>query len=142
MIRKVIKLAEKTLVVSLPSKWAKEHGVKKGAELEVEPGENKLIISTKKEQAPSKATIHLTGPLTLARKRIRTAYKRGFDELELTFSDPKTINAIKRELSELLGYEIIKQGEKHCIIKNIAKAMDEEFDNILRRLFLMNLYIL
>jgi len=137
MIRKVIQLAEKTLVVSLPSKWVKAHGVKKGDELEIEPAEGKLIIHTNKEKTPKKATIHLTGPLEIVRKRIRTAYKRGFDELELTFSDPKTINEIKKELPQLLGYEIVKQGEKHCIIKNIATAMDEEFDNILRRLFLM-----
>ena len=137
MIRKVIRLAEKTLVISLPSKWAKSQGVTKGDELEVEPAENKLIISTQKEIARQKASIHFTGPLELVRKRIRTAYKRGFDELELTFSDPKIISEIKKELNQLLGYEIVKQGEKHCIIKNIATAMDEEFDNILRRLFLM-----
>ena len=137
MRRKVIQLAEKTLVISLPSKWVKSQGVQKGSELEVEPAEGKLIVSTKKSLRPKKAIIHLTGTPDLIRKRINTAYKRGYDELELTFSDPKAISAIKKELDVLLGYEIVKQGEKHCIIKNIATAMDEEFDNILRRLFLM-----
>jgi len=139
MRRKVIQLAEKTLVVSLPSKWVKANNVKKGSELEVEPAESRLIISTEKCKKHSKAKIHLTGHPELARKRINTAYKKGYDELELTFSDPKIINAIKKELDILLGFEIVKRGEKHCIIKNIASAMDEEFDNILRRLFLMML---
>ncbi len=137
MKRKVIRLAEKTLVISLPSKWAKAHGVKKGSELEVEPSDATLIIRTHAAKTPAKASLHLSSSPELARKRIRTAYKRGFDELELTFSDPKIIKALQHELSSLLGYEIVKQGEKHCIVKNIAATMDDEFDTILRRLFLM-----
>ncbi len=136
MKRKVIQLAHKTFVVSLPSKWVKKLGIKKGDELEVDDSGKSLSIAT---QSKSKSTvsIHLNGPEELMRRRINTAYKRGFDELELTYDDPKAIKAIQKELDLLLGYEIVKHGEKHCIIKCIANTLEEEYDVILRRIFLM-----
>ncbi|MEM4264150.1 MAG: phosphate uptake regulator PhoU [Candidatus Woesearchaeota archaeon] len=136
MKRKVIQLAGKTFVVSLPSKWVKKQGIKKGDELEVDDSGKSLSIATQ-GRGRSTASIHLNGPEELMRRRINTAYKRGFDELELTYDDPKAIKAIQKELDLLLGYEIVKHGEKHCIIKCIANTLEEEYEVILRRIFLM-----
>ena len=43
---------------------------------------------------------------------------------------------IEDVLSSTMGFEIVSQGEKSCTIKSIARAVEEEFDNILRRVFL------
>jgi len=43
MKRKVSQIGPATLMVSLPSKWAKQFGVKKGSELEIEEKGNKLL---------------------------------------------------------------------------------------------------
>ena len=43
---------------------------------------------------------------------------------------------ISNELELLMGYEIINQEHDHCIIKRIATAMDDDFDNILDRIFI------
>lgn len=137
MKRKIIQLAGKTFVISLPIKWAKLYGLKKGQELELIEKGKSLIINTQKEIEFSKIKIHLSGPDEFIAKRINTAYKSGYDELELSYDDASVVKIIKKELEYLMGYEIVKQGEKYCFVKNIAIQMDEELDNILRRIFLM-----
>ncbi|MEK6839758.1 MAG: hypothetical protein AABX72_02355, partial [Nanoarchaeota archaeon] len=44
----------------------------------------------------------------------------------------------KKELDMYLGFEIIEQGKKYCIIRNVADAMEQEFDVVLRKIFFMN----
>jgi phosphate uptake regulator len=75
------------------------------------------------------------------RRYISTLYKQGFDEIEITFEDSGVVDFIQKELEELLGFEIFNQTEKSCTLKNIAPGLDTEFDNILRRIFLMNVSI-
>ena len=48
MGRKVIQIADSTQLISLPRKWALQHGIKKGDELEVEEKGRKIVISTEK----------------------------------------------------------------------------------------------
>ena len=59
MKRKIIKLAEKTLVVSLPSSWVNAQGLKKGDELQVMPPHGEFYVesdskASKKEFSPVK----------------------------------------------------------------------------------------
>ena len=48
MKRKVIQLAGKTSVISLPSKWVQQQGIKKGDELEIKEEGSKIIVSSEK----------------------------------------------------------------------------------------------
>jgi Na+/phosphate symporter len=43
---------------------------------------------------------------------------------------------VEEVLNSTMGFEIISQGEKTCVVRSIAKAVESEFDNILRRVFL------
>ena len=54
MKRKVIKLADKTSVVSLPSKWIKNYKVEKGDELDLEEIGNSILIKPSKQQTEIK----------------------------------------------------------------------------------------
>ena len=45
MKRKVIQLAGKTLVVSLPHLWVKKHGVKKGHDMELQEKGTNILLS-------------------------------------------------------------------------------------------------
>ena len=72
----------------------------------------------------------------------------GFDEIKISFNTPLTayfrthenvnvITVINKEVSRLIGYEIIQQKENFCIIKDISTTSIKEFDNVLRRIFLL-----
>jgi phosphate uptake regulator len=137
MKRKVIQLAGKTLLVSLPSKWAKLYGINKGDEVEVEQREKSLFITTEKPAAVEKKELVLEGSDEFIRRTIGIEYKKGIEELMLKFESPKTIGIVKDAVSKAMGFEIISQGEKFCLVKSVAAALEAEFDNILRRIFLL-----
>lgn len=139
MERKAIQLAGKTLVVSLPSKWAKHYGIKKGDTLIVEEKERSLIIKTSRDVSVEKVQLNLEGPYEFIKRSIDVAYKKGVDELNLSFDDVKTRNIIEKVLESTMGFEIISSKEKSCLVKSVATAIEGEFDNILRRSFLIML---
>lgn len=136
MERKVIQLAGKTLVVSLPSKWAKKYGIKKGDTLFIEEKEKSLAVKTSKAVDIEKMQLSLEGPFEFIKRNVDVAYKKGVDELRLDFNDPKIKKVVSGVLDSTMGFEIISQGEKSCTIKSVATAVEGEFDNILRRVFL------
>ncbi len=137
MKRKVIQLAGRTLVVSLPSEWAKKYHIEKGDDIEVIESGKSITYATSTNKEEGKIALHLKGEPEFMKRRINVAYKRGFDELELSYDDGKTIKLIQIELSTLVGFEITHHGKNSCIVKNIAETLESEFDTILRRVFLM-----
>jgi len=142
MKRKVIQIAESTQLVSLPRKWALKNGIKKGDELDVTIVNNRLMISTENEHIHSKTKIDLSDyPKTLIRWTILSLHKSGYDEIEVLFNQNKQLKYVQEIIKEgnLLGFEIMEQGERRCLIKVISKGLEEEFDPILRRAFLVTL---
>ncbi len=139
MKRKVIQLAGKTFVVSLPLKWAVLHNIKKGQELEVELGNNQLSVFTKNFKTALKTELFLDCNEEFAKRRINTLYKRGFDQITVTVNNSRLLNQIQEELNILLGFEVIDRSERSCVIKNIALQSEEELHVLLRRVFLINL---
>lgn len=137
MKRKVIQLAGKTLVVSLPSKWAKQHGVKKGDELEIEEQGSKLGIKTDTTKETTKKELNCDKLEMLTRRSLLRQYHEGTDEIQANFSNPKKIQDIKEYLDELIGYEIVKQGNNYAVISDVTGQKQQDFDQIMRRLFLL-----
>lgn len=137
MKRKVIQLAGKTLVVSLPSKWAKKYGIKKGDDVDVEEGERKLVI---KGHGEGEKTVKVLDAkdLNLMLKRVTGAlYKAGYDDIEITYYTPEQYAIIRDVLNKMcMGFEIVRHGQRTIQIKNLSDLHYQEFENILRRLFL------
>jgi phosphate uptake regulator len=137
MRRKIIQIAESTQLISLPRKWAKLHGIKKGDELEIEEQGSKLIVSTTHEGEIKKGVLDLRDQPKLKRRSICAAYLKGYDELEILYSKPEYIQIIQTVLPEFTGYEIVKQDKNSCVIKQISKPTAEEFENVFNRLWLL-----
>ena len=137
MKRKVIQIAESTQLVSLPRKWCIAHGLKKGDEVEVEEHGNKIQISTTKDALLETAKLHFSSADQFLQRPLMTFYRMGYDQVEITFDDPKVISHIQKETERLMGFEIVSQTERSCVVKNVAAALDTEFENILRRIMRM-----
>jgi phosphate uptake regulator len=132
MQRSVIRLAGKTFVVSLPSKWCKANGVTKGALLEVTPHGRTLLVGS---QGPSHDKLKLAydGHADGIKPLLTSAYKRGYDEIELGIG-PGMMRQIQRTIDEeLVGFEIINQGKSHCTIRTVTDEREEEYDQIMQR---------
>jgi phosphate uptake regulator len=138
MKRKVIQLAGKTLVISLPSKWAHKYNIKKGDSLEVEEAESKLVIGSTSELVRDKTQIDITNlKKALVWRYITAAYIKGNDELEIVYNNPKAIEIIQQIIPTLVGFVIIKEGKNYCIAKDLSGTTTTEFENVLRRTFLL-----
>lgn len=137
MKRKVIQIAESTQLISLPRKWAIRYNIKKGDELEVEEKANQLVVSTEKGMEVEHVELDATPLKDMVPRVIHSLYKRGVDEIRVTFKTPEELSTIQRALGkETVGFEIVEQGATSCLIKNVSGDL-EEFDQVLRRTFLL-----
>jgi phosphate uptake regulator len=135
--RKVIQIANSTQLISLPIKWSKKYGIKKGDELEVEEQGNKVVISTEKGFKLEKGELNINNLEPMILRSIVALYKKGIDEIKVTFDKPELIESIQKAIGkEAVGYEITKQGKNYCIIKHVSGEL-EQFEPVVRRTFLL-----
>ncbi len=146
--RKVSLIGPTTLMISLPSKWVKEYGVRKGDELNIDTSGRNLIIETSSLRKSKPLIINLNGMnANLIRYNLFAAYRGGFDRIKLSFSDESVFDENRKKkllvfdviddvVSNLIGVEIFVQRESYIEIKEVSAVNHEEFLNTLRRIFI------
>ncbi|MBS3168472.1 AbrB/MazE/SpoVT family DNA-binding domain-containing protein [Candidatus Woesearchaeota archaeon] len=150
MKRKIIKLGTATLVASLPSKWIKRFNIKQGDEVEVEERGNELVIATQKHSQNEQKLINITDLDTkLVARYILSSYILGCDEMKIRFENNEilnikhntkipTMNFIQQIVNtKLIGVEVIEQKGNYCIIKDLTGTAENEFNRVIRRVFLL-----
>jgi phosphate uptake regulator len=138
MNRKLIRLAEKTLVVSVPSAWAKEHGLDKGDEVSCMVDNEKLIIvPPTKSAALASITISVEGlSERLLRWQISSLHKQGFDEIIITSFSEEQYGIIEDLVQHLfIGFIVKDKSRLRIIVGQVAVVDASEFDSTLRRSF-------
>ena len=137
MKRKVIQIADSTQLVSLPRKWALLHGIKKGDEVDIREEGGRLLITTEDSFSPSRVEINTEGLGIMISRYIHALYKKGVDEIYITYKTQADMQAIQNALGkEAVGFEITNQGNNFCEIKHVSGEL-EDFDPILKRTFLL-----
>lgn len=139
MKRKIVQHGSSSLTVSLPYSWAKKFNLKKGDEIDLDEKGSYIVISPKEASTSNKATFIIKNKKTFLGRYIINLYKQGYDEIEIICEEGLPIHVITDVLNEVIGFEIVEQGAKRCIIRNIAQAVDSEFDMMLRRAFLVTI---
>jgi phosphate uptake regulator len=165
MKRRVIKQGHNTLTITIPSKWGKKYNIQSGDEIELDEKESSLVINAKQTQDVRAITLDLRDvPIPFLWRTLISAYRAGYDEITIRFQNPKItgknvytgfgynnlqwlfykgivdlspIEAIQALVNRLIGIEIIDQKENFCIIKEMGETTYKEFDNALRRIFLL-----
>ncbi len=137
MKRKLIKQGTGTMMISLPSKWVKEHNLAKGAEINLEVSNDTLVISAREVVLKSETSIHLT---ELTESSIRTSitntYRSGFDKVKIYFTDEKQFAVLNEVVkTRLLGFEIVKKSKDYCLVENITEPSLDQFDTIVHKIF-------
>ncbi|MDP7324284.1 MAG: AbrB/MazE/SpoVT family DNA-binding domain-containing protein [Candidatus Woesearchaeota archaeon] len=138
MRRKLVQHGGSTLVVSIPSKWAKKHELEKGQEISIEEKENSLIVTTAGEKGGKKKKEISIESFTYysLRSIISGLYRTGYDEIKIHFEDKIPISMIHNIMDLLPGYEANFISENTCVITSIIKASDEMVDSMINKLFL------
>ena len=138
MKRKIIQHGPSTLIISLPSTWVKQNGIKKGDELDVKEEGKTLIVGAVKAntQFLLSEDISKFKPFLVTRLLVR-AYQKGYDRVHLTHNDVDLLKTIQEKILELIGFEIIEQNSKTCLIQSISSNIELDFENSLRKAFLI-----
>lgn len=149
--RKVFKQGPATLVVSLPSKWARENKINAGNELSVLPVGNSITFS-KTDQKIGKKEITLNlddfSYHFILSRSLAVLYKTGYDKITLTYSDPnrylKKANkdiALKASIQEIVkrfvGAEIASQSATKTEIECFLTEISPDLDKISKRIFFL-----
>lgn len=138
MKRKIVKLGEQTLVVSLPSSWLKEQGLTKGDELEATIAEQKLVLTPPVKKAGSQSIqldIKDVDERTL-RWQVSSLHKQGFDEIVVINYTDEQYKVIEDLITNLfLGFIVKDKTKLRIVIGQVALVDAAEFDATLRRVF-------
>lgn len=149
MKRKVVQHGPATLIMSLPKAWVSKYGIAKGDELHVMDQDNTLLVSTEMHVRSMEIDVDISGlDRTSIMYVIRGYYRLGYDVLRLRFSestvkygrkneDLSVISIIHTEVNRLVGYEIIDEKRNSCTIKDLQETSGKDFDQVLRRVFLL-----
>ena len=136
--RKIVLHGSSTLTISLPANWTKKFNVKKGDELNLEEFGKELRINTEKEFDSEKKQIDIGHFNRLGKTYLTSLYRQGYNEIDLNYKNSNYIKTIQEILSkEITGFEIIKQSSNSCLIKDLTGHNKNEFDNVLRRIWLL-----
>jgi len=164
MKRKIIKQGHNALTLTLPSDWTKRFNLEAGCEVDVEEKDNGLFVSTEKNDRIRSAEFDITGmDIPTVWKYFMAVYREGYDEVRIHFDPAMELEspykffthhrldvrykktAEKRPIVEVLqgfvarfiGYEIVEHGKNFILIKEMGTITGKEFDNSLRRIFLL-----
>jgi phosphate uptake regulator len=164
MIRKVIRQGHNTLTITLPSEWARRFNLDAGNEVSLTEKENGLFVSTEKNWQQKKVQIDIAGlDLPTIWKYFMAVYREGYDEVKVIFDPNKplpnpyrffthhlvdsrykggetntpVVEVLQGFVSRFIGFEIIEHGSDYILVKEMGSPTSKEFENSLRRIFLI-----
>ncbi|MCX6707564.1 MAG: AbrB/MazE/SpoVT family DNA-binding domain-containing protein [Candidatus Woesearchaeota archaeon] len=141
MKRKLVRQGRNALTVTLPAEWTKKFGLKAGDEVDIEQKDRNIIIGGEGEKEIKRASIDATKiSERVLRWQLSGLHKGGWDEIEIIFEKKEAIDVIDDLMKNLfMGFAIVEQTDKRCLIKSISREMETEFDAILKRAFLVTI---
>ena len=125
-------------MISLPRKWAKQYGLKKGDELELTEKGKELVLTTEKaKEEESETVVEIKDVDKFMGRLIFAPYRFGYNKVEIRYTCSSVAPKIQECLDQLLGFEIVEQGSNFMKVEMVAKEMETEFEKMLRRILLM-----
>ncbi len=164
MRRKIIKQGHNTLTITLPSEWTRKFNLQAGSEIELIERENGLFLSTEKNGDSKRAEFDITGmDIPTIWKYFMAVYREGYDEVRVKFPpnikldnpykffthhkldikygkerDKSTVlSALQGFSTRFIGYEIVEHGKDYVIVRDMGELTSKQFDNSLRKVFLL-----
>lgn len=137
MKRKLVKQGAATLMISIPSKWAKANNLDKGDEIDIQEKDSMLILSLNEQKLKEKEITINSLTESATRTILTSTYRAGYDRVTINYSDKEAIKLIEKVINNhLLGFETIKKDAKKCIVENITEPSVEQLENVFTKVFL------
>ncbi|MBN1544533.1 AbrB/MazE/SpoVT family DNA-binding domain-containing protein [Candidatus Woesearchaeota archaeon] len=151
MKRKVNRVGQNTLTVSLPAKWVKNTGIKAGDELDIEEEGNNLIL-VKEKPAKKIKTVVLnidTFNKMLLNRYFHEFYRQGVEEIILKFTKEKMPDYksgpsiyidkhVKKLVERFIGLEITSQTKNKIVLQSLMGEEEHgKMDVVQKRVYFL-----
>ncbi len=165
MKRRIIKQGHNTMTLTLPSEWTKKLNLQAGDEVDVVESDGSLVVNGKQHTGFKSTTIDITGlRIPMLWRFFQSAYREGYDEIKIVYDSSKKdfegaynyyssqfeyrrlgekpakktpLETIQELVDRFVGVEVIDNSKDGCIIREMGEPSAKEFDNSLRRIFLL-----
>jgi len=144
--RKVQLSGGTTYTVSLPKKWAQEHGIDAGSVLALHPnGDSSLLVEATTDRTTDErtATVDIsTASDNALRKQILALHAVGFDSVTLedsTGHGSERRQVVEETLQELSGFELLEASDHRIRLTNLIDAANVDVRKSVLRLRLVML---
>jgi phosphate uptake regulator len=139
MKRKVIRQGHNTLTLTLPIKWVKTQNINPGDELNIEIGDDQLIV-TRSENPITKplkeGSVFLDrNDLSSVRTSLGVLYRKGYDIINVNYNNDEIFKLIKDAIHHLIGFEIVEKKQGFCKIKSYLLEEKEDFIGTINKFF-------
>jgi phosphate uptake regulator len=137
MRRKLVKQGASALTVTLPYRWVRQRNLAPGEDVILEERGAELVIRGHGEPEPRRVSVDVSA---LNERTVRWLlsglHKGGYDEIEVLHASKATLALIQELVKDLLlGFAIMEQTDRRCVLRMLAKDSSEEFEATLRRAF-------
>jgi len=146
MKRKINRVGTSTLTVSLPSKWAKQHGLKQGDEVDVAEEDTSISITVgKTKKTTKKVALRTEGFSThLMNRVLGELYISGADEIIINLDsetipdykngrDVRVNDYVKKIIHRFIGIEIVYQTPSRIILQSMLAGEKSENNDVAQR---------
>lgn len=165
MKRKIIKQGHNTMTLTLPSDWTKKLNLNAGDEIDVVENNGSLIVNGKQNADHKAVSLDISNlQVPMLWRYFQSIYREGYNEIKLTFNPTRkdyegaynyyasqfeykrlgekpnkkpALNMIQDLVNRFIGVEIIDSAPGSCTIREMGELNAKEFDNSLRRIFLL-----
>lgn len=151
MKRKVNRVGQNTLTVSLPARWVQKHEVNAGDELEIEEqGKNLVIVKEKAGRRIKRVVLDLDNFNKMMLNRyIHEFYRQGAEEIVLNFTkhtipDYKTGGSVdidkrvKTLLERFIGMEIVSKTKNRIVLQSLMTEKETgKIDVVQKRVYFL-----
>jgi phosphate uptake regulator len=146
-IRKVQKLGNASLGISIPKEWAASKGITAGTLLDMIYEDNGDILLTLRggglQQYPTRCRIHadICPDPEMIRRIIIGCYVVGYDTIRIvsgTGITEEQYEKVRAAVDQLTGMTIMEQDEKQIVMTCIIKPPEFPIMSMIRRLFLLS----
>ena len=137
MQRKLAKIGPSTLMISIPSAWAKEHQLKKGDAVNITTEGKTLTINLEDKKKEKTIIINAENLDTMLNRTIGACYKKGYTTIKILFPDhAHLIKHYDSITQSWTGMEVLEQTPTTITLRQISPLQEETYESVLNRTFL------
>jgi phosphate uptake regulator len=119
MRRKIQKLGKSTHAVSLPSKWVRGRGLKKGDLLELSVDGDRVMLGLGSRRNVILDITAYDDP-SIIKNLLMSRYIEGYDTLAIRYRTKKQADTVKQAVGSLNGFEVASQDSISITVEDVA----------------------